>query len=244
MINSPFCVWRESILSWAVIVCAAGQGKRMGLGENKLFMDLHGKPLLVHTLEQWEDIPEIEHAIIVVRKGEAERVERMLNIHALKRDWQVVVGGEERQDSVYQGLLALQEAHPDHVLIHDGARPFVAEAHIRALMDAANDYPAAILGIPVRDTIKVVSPTGKVQQTPERAALWAAQTPQMFVYESIFHAHEHALKSGIRVTDDAALMEYLDLPVYIVEGSAHNIKLTTPEDVELAEFLLQRRRNQ
>jgi 2-C-methyl-D-erythritol 4-phosphate cytidylyltransferase len=228
-----------------VIVCAAGQGKRMGLGRNKQFLELHGKPLLIHTLQQWEKSSGIMEITVVVGQGEVEKVRKLIHKEQWNKNYTVVVGGNERQESVYQGLLSLAtDPHPDIVLIHDGARPFFELQEIEELIEKARVHGAAVLAVPMKDTIKRVTNEGQIEETLDRSKLWAIQTPQAFTYSLILQAHQWATDEGVLATDDASLVEKLNKPVYIVQGSYNNIKLTTPEDIDLAEFLLQRRRNE
>jgi 2-C-methyl-D-erythritol 4-phosphate cytidylyltransferase len=228
-----------------VIVCAAGQGKRMGLGRNKQFLELQGKPLLIHTLHQWEKSSVIKEITVVVGPGEVEKVQELIRGEQWSKAYTVVVGGNERQESVYQGLLSLTtHSYPDIVLIHDGARPFFALQEIERLIESARLHGAAVLAVPMKDTIKRVTGEGRIEETLDRSKLWAIQTPQAFTYSLIMQAHQWAREEGILATDDASLVEKLNKPVYIVQGSYNNIKLTTPEDIDLAEFLLQRRRKE
>lgn len=217
----------------------------MGLGRNKQFLELQGRPLLIHTLQQWEKSSDIKEITVVVGPGEVEKVQEMIHKEQWCKDYTVVVGGNERQESVYQGLLALDTPpHPDIVLIHDGARPFFALGEIEELIEKARLYGAAVLAVPMKDTIKRVTSQGQIEETLDRSKIWAIQTPQAFTYSLIFQAHQWARKKSILATDDASLVEKLNKPVYIVQGSYNNIKLTTPEDIDLAEFLLQRRRTE
>lgn len=228
-----------------VIVCAAGQGKRMVLGKNKQFLELQGKPLLIHTLQQWEySSSDIKDITVVVGQGEVERVEELIHSEQWSKNYTVVVGGDERQESVYQGLLAIANPQqPDIVLIHDGARPFFTLEEVEELIKKTRLHGAAVLAVPMKDTIKRVTNEGQIEETLDRSKLWAVQTPQAFTYPLILQAHQWAREESIIATDDASLVEKLMSPVYIVQGSYNNIKLTTPEDIDLAEFLLQRGRN-
>lgn len=235
----------ETAVKVGVIICAAGQGKRMGLGKNKQFLELNGKPLLIHTLQQWEECEQISEVTVVVGQGEEEQVKRLIGASQFKKRYHTLVGGEERQHSVYQGLLSLDDrSSPDVVLIHDGARPFITVGEIEQVLKTVHVRGAAVLAVPMKDTIKKVAKDGRIEETVDRDQLWSIQTPQAFHFPLIWEAHQQAQKEGIVATDDAALVERLGTSVYIVQGSYNNIKLTTPEDIELAEFLLQRRRNE
>jgi 2-C-methyl-D-erythritol 4-phosphate cytidylyltransferase len=229
----------------AVVVCAAGFGKRMGLGENKQFLNLEGKPLLIHTLQRFEAMRSINDITVVAAGGEESRVQALTKQYKLSKVKRVVTGGEERQDSVYNGLLALKSVEPDIVLIHDGARPFVQTEHVERLIEAVQSHQAATLGVPVKDTIKEVQIVQDnerlVQKTLDRSKLWSVQTPQGFSYPLILNAHEQAQEKRFQATDDSVLVERLGQPVYMVLSSPHNMKLTTPEDIQMAQFLLRSR---
>lgn len=227
----------------SAIICAAGQGKRMGLGRNKQFLELNGKPLLVHTLQKWLSFIGIKQLVVVVSEGDLEEVQQMIQGYGLQSQStkiMLVIGGQERQDSVYQGLLALQATAPDAVLIHDGARPFVTAEQIEQLIRVLETDTAAVLAVPVKDTIKRVDDKGHITETLQRNELWAIQTPQAFHYSLIMGAHQHALEQEILATDDAALVEAVGHRVKVVQGHEHNIKLTTPEDILLATYLLEK----
>ena len=228
-----------------VVLCAAGKGKRMQLGYNKQFLELADKHLFIHTLEVFVHSPLIGPIILVIAEEEEEKVVGLLEQYGLSQKvTQLVYGGNERQDSVYNGLLALSrlEKAPEYVLIHDAARPFVKREEIKRLVDALHSYAAATLAVPVTDTVKRANEEGIVEETLKRSELWAIQTPQGFSLSSILRAHELAKKEGYLGTDDCALMERLGQEVKLVLGSYDNIKLTTPEDIAFAQFLLQRRK--
>lgn len=221
------------------IIVAAGKGRRMGLGKNKAFLDLNGKPLLIHTLSRWQQFNCITELTVVVGKEDLNLVQELVKQHGLSKVSQVVTGGKERQESVFLGLQAAGKSKPDIVLIHDGARPFVTEEHVGQLVDAVQQHEAGVLAVPVKDTIKVAT-NGLIEKTLERSRLWAAQTPQGFRYGLIMEAHQQARRENREATDDAALVEAMGRAVYIVPGSEYNIKLTTPEDIELARSILKR----
>lgn len=234
----------ESGVSVGVVICAGGKGKRMQLGKNKQFLELQGKPLLIHTLEVFSRCTAIDTITLVVAQDEVEFVVKLAKQYQLTEKLeQVVVGGAERQDSVYQGLLSMGEkSTPEYVFIHDGARPFVTMEDINKIVKQVKLSGAAILAVPITDTIKKVTSAGIVAETLDRSVLWAVQTPQAFKYSLILKAHQEARKEGFLGTDDASLVERLGIEVRLVQGSYNNIKLTTLEDVQLAEYLLQRSR--
>jgi len=226
------------------LICAAGQGKRMGLGHNKLFLELEGEPVLIHTLKVWEKHERIRHIVVVVAREERELIDKMIVEAGLTKVRPLTMGGTERQQSVFNGLNSYEaKERPDMILIHDGARPFITESLIDQVIEATEEYGAAVLAVPVKDTIKQATKNKFIDKTLDRSKLWSIQTPQAFRYTEIIKAHQQAEILGIQATDDAALMEVLGHQVYLVEGDYTNIKLTTPEDIELAEFLLKKRRN-
>jgi len=218
------------------IIVAAGKGQRMG-GMDKVFTPLGGRPLLAHTVTAFESCPAIHQIVIVLSPQNLERGRRLV----AEEGWSKVValcpGGERRQDSVAEGLKRLPPC--PWVVIHDGARPLVTPELIERGLVAALETGAAVAATPVTDTIKVVSPQGLVQETPPRHYLWAVQTPQVFSYDIITAAHQAVAEEA---TDDAALVERLGYKVKVFMGSYDNIKITTPEDLFLAQALLEKRR--
>ena len=203
----------------SVILPAAGRGKRMQAGVNKVFLRLMGKPILFHTLRVFAAVPEVQEIIVVTG---AEEVEPL--------------GGSERQYSVWNGLKASSEAS-DVVLVHDAARPLVSRATIEAVIEAARAHGAAIAAVPEKNTVKVVK-DGVVTATPDRSTLWAVQTPQGFSRSLLMAANEKAESDGFLGTDDASLVERYGAKVHVVMDSYQNIKVTTPEDLVVAEAFL------
>ena len=221
----------------AVIVVAAGRGTRMGMDQNKVFLDLSGVPVLARTIRAFSESGLVDRFVVVVGDQEKDKAKALLATFCPEVPVTVVAGGADRQASVYQGLLSLQ-GDETIVLVHDGARPFVPDACIGACVDAAREFGATCVGMPVKDTIKRVDATGDVVETPDRERLWQVQTPQGFVADVLLRAHEHALTEGFRGTDDASLVERLGFRVRMVVGAYANIKLTTAEDLAFAEALL------
>lgn len=217
----------------AGIVAAAGQGKRMGGGINKQFMLLGGRPLLFRTLEAFCSYPFAEVVVCLAPGEEGCALEQVLKPGGWEEGIRLVTGGQERQDSIYNALVSLDPGN-DLVAIHDGARPFLTEGLLREVIGAAAGCGAAVAGVPVKDTIKVVDRGEHVVDTPSRELLWAAQTPQAFRYGLILEAYKRALGQGYRATDDASLVERMGEKVKVVRGSYRNIKITTREDYELA----------
>ncbi|MFC0525687.1 2-C-methyl-D-erythritol 4-phosphate cytidylyltransferase [Pontibacillus salicampi] len=223
------------MLSYQIIILAAGQGKRMKSDKNKQFLMLKGKPLIIHTLDIFYQDPYCQSIQLVVNPKEEADIQTLLKEYGYQERIAVVHGGAERQDSVFAGLAACT-AEEGIILIHDGARPFVSLENVATLVNKAYEKGAALLAVPVTDTIKRVTESGVT--TLDRKELWAAQTPQAFRYSVILHAHKQAKEEGYLGTDDASLVERLNQPVEIVQGSYDNMKLTTPEDVEKAHAIL------
>lgn len=227
-------------MRYYVVIPAAGQGKRMKAGKNKQFIELRGIPVIIHTLRVFEGDPACAGIILSINEKETSIFERLVKDYGLTKVIRIVAGGAERQHSVYNGLMQLTDDQ-SIVLIHDGARPFVTADMIRRLVVKAEETGAAIAAVPVKDTIKQVNQAGMVIETMERSSIWAVQTPQAFRLEVVKKAHEQAAKEGFLGTDDASLVERLPYEVSVVEGSYENIKLTTPDDLVIAEAILRKR---
>lgn len=221
------------------LVPAAGMGKRMGASINKQYLQLDGKPIVARTLQIFQDSPSISGIILVIPADEIPYCRReVVEKYHLSKVLEIVTGGQERQHSVMNGLLALQKHATDNdiVLIHDGVRPFINEEILRQSLAVVATGASALVAVPVKDTIKVVR-HGTVISTPERSELWQAQTPQSFRFERIMYAHTRAAQDAFLGTDDCSLVERCGERVTIVPGSYQNIKITTPEDLILAEAL-------
>lgn len=221
----------------AVVVVAAGKGSRMQTVESKQFLILNGKPILVHTLSLFQKMEQVNSIVLVTGADDVERCRGYIKQYGLSKVQSVVAGGQERQDSVYKGLQMLT-TDTEWVLVHDGVRPFTAKEHIIACWHKAMETGAAVLAVPVKDTIKVVDTTGKIQSTPDRRSLWAIQTPQAFRFSLLLEAYEQARKTGFIGTDDAMLVEQLGISVQVVEADYYNIKITTPEDLPWANWII------
>lgn len=221
------------------LVPAAGMGKRMGADINKQYLLLAGKPIVAHTIQVMEDAPFIDDIYVIVPEAEIPYCrEHVVERHSLSKVRRIVAGGAERQHSVLNGLRALAGASDkDVVLIHDGVRPFISPAILKRSVETASIRDGALVAVPVKDTVKVVS-EGIVRETPPRETLWLAQTPQAFPYSVIMAAHEIAEAERYLGTDDASLVEWMGKEVHIVMGDYRNIKITTPEDLVLAEAFL------
>ncbi|MCA0758381.1 2-C-methyl-D-erythritol 4-phosphate cytidylyltransferase [Paenibacillus sp. N4] len=224
---------------WGVVIVAAGRGTRMGTKESKQYLRLGDKPILVHTLELFQSMDTVKEIVLVTGSGDLDRCGEWVRQYGLTKVSSVVAGGKERQDSVLCGLKALSA---EWVMVHDGVRPLVTADAVRVCCERAEQSGAAVLAVPVKDTIKQVNEAGVIQSTPDRRSLWAIQTPQAFRRALLLEALERALAEGFMGTDDAMAVERLGVPVTVAEGEYTNIKITTPEDLPWAEFLLAQRR--
>lgn len=226
-----------------VIIPAAGQGKRMKTSSNKVFLPLVNMPVLLHSVLAFSACSEVNNLVVVVAIDEVEQVRTMLSSLRGIKAWQVVIGGSERQHSIANALKVVSK-ETEVVLVHDGARPLVTESCIQAVIKAARMHRAAVVAVAVKDTIKTVDADGWVTGTPERRTLWAIQTPQGFDAHLLQQAYEKARLEGYIGTDDASLVERLGIQVKIVPGSYDNLKITTPEDLTIAEALLIERKRE
>lgn len=227
-----------------MILLAAGQGKRMGASRNKIFLHLLGKPVIAYSLEVFFSDHACKHIILVTQEEERSAIMKMLKKIKAKSKCPVTVvcGGNERQYSVYNGLKAVHSLK-NIIMVHDGARPFVTLEQLKQLHQKVKETKAAILGVPVKDTIKKIE-NGIVKETVPRETLWQIQTPQVFYGDPLMEVHEQAKKEGYLGTDDASLFErYSDIAISMILGSYENIKLTTPEDMLIGEAIVKRRRN-
>ncbi|WP_425059778.1 2-C-methyl-D-erythritol 4-phosphate cytidylyltransferase [Sporomusa carbonis] len=224
----------------SVIIAAAGQGKRMGRGMNKVLIPLLGKPVLAHTVMAASAGQNVDNVIVTAAPEEMEVVVNLLTGLNLSVSWQVVAGGSERQHSIANALAAVPDS-TEIIVVHDGARPLVEQTLFDQAIAMARQYRAAIVAVPVKNTIKSADDAGWVTGTPDRRMLWAVQTPQAFEARLLRSAYEQAAHDGYLGTDDAALVERLGAKVKIVPGSYRNLKITTPEDIIIAETLLAHR---
>ena len=212
----------------------------MGSDRNKLLLTLMGKPILAWTLLAAEAADDITWIGIMGQPADQSDFQQILGELSLSKPVQLIQGGDTRQESVYNGLQALPP-NAERVLIHDGARCLATPQLLNRCAAALLDCSGLIAAVPVKDTIKVVDPTGLIQDTPDRQQLWAAQTPQGFEVQLLKQCHDKGRNLGWEVTDDAALFERCGLPVRIVEGEETNLKVTTPVDLAIAEFILRQR---
>jgi 2-C-methyl-D-erythritol 4-phosphate cytidylyltransferase len=228
------------------VIVSAGKGHRFTKGKSirpdhgkKQFHLLAGKPILAHTLDQFEACPLIHSVFLVVGQEDMDHcLEEIVEKYRYQKVSQIVPGGKRRQDSVRNGIEALSR-DVDVVVIHDGVRPFVTREMIEESIHTAFKFEAALVAMPVKDTIKMVHADGTVFKTLDRETLWQIQTPQTFRVNLIKEAYRRAAEEGFVGTDDASLVERLGVKVLVVPGSYSNLKITTPEDLILAELFLQ-----
>lgn len=220
-----------------LLIPAAGVGRRMGSDRNKLLLTLHNKPILAWTLQAAEASQHISWIGMICQSVDEPDIKDILQDLILSKPVTLIRGGSTRQESVYNGLQALP-SEAEQVLIHDGARCLATPALFDRCAEALQTCQGFVAAVPVKDTIKVVDDTATVQSTPDRSTLWAAQTPQGFHVAPLKSAHDKGLTEGWAVTDDAALFERCGLPVKIVRGEETNLKVTTPEDLKIAEMVL------
>lgn len=220
----------------SVIIAAAGSGSRMNHTEKKQFIELAGKPILIRTLEKFNDHKEIDEIVVVTNQEDVGRVEALIQLFDLNKITQIVEGGKRRQDSVQNALNVITG---DVVMVHDAARPFVTEEIISNNLNQISTCDGLITCVPSKDTIKVVE-AGVVVKTLDRATLVNVQTPQTFNVKKLRIAYEYMVKHSIEVTDDAALAEIMGYSIKTVMGSYDNIKITTPEDLLIGELILER----
>lgn len=225
-----------------LLIPAAGMGRRMGSDRNKLLLTLLEKPLLAWTLQAAEAASAISWIGIMGQPEDFPDFKAILSNLGLKKPVELIRGGETRQQSVYKGLQGLPK-DAERVLIHDGARCLATPALFDRCAQTLLSCQGLIAAIPVKDTIKVADEAGFILDTPARANLWAAQTPQGFAVTLLKDCHEKGKRLGWEVTDDAALFEKCELPVKIVVGEETNLKVTTPVDLAIAEFILRGRCN-
>lgn len=226
------------------IVVAGGKGTRLGREGGKQLMPLGDKPALAHTLTAFQQASTIDAIIVVAAKENFDRCMSIIDKYGILKADHIAVAGAERQDSVYSGLKAVAEFESVGVVaIHDGARPLITPAIIDEAVRALNGCDGVVVGIPAKDTIKLVR-DGLVSKTLERADTWQIQTPQVFSYEMLLKAHESARLQGLHGTDDSVLVEQIGGVIKVVLGSDENIKITTPTDVLIAEAILKARSRQ
>lgn len=223
-----------------LLIPAAGSGRRMGSDRNKLLLVVRSKPIIAWTLLAAEAASQISWIGIISQPYDWQDFQTIFTQLKLSKPVELIPGGSTRQESVYNGLQALSDSAKE-VLIHDGARCLATPNLFNSCAQAIRHCPGLIAAVPVKDTIKVVDENGIIQSTPDRRQLWAAQTPQGFDVKLLKQCHAEGVRQGWEVTDDAALFEKCGFPVRIVEGEETNLKLTTPQDLAIAEFILKTR---
>jgi len=222
------------------LIAAAGLGKRMNAKISKPFIPIFGKPILAYTVEKFEQCKFIEKIYLIVNQEERDLCSKDIILkYNFSKVQELIAGGETRQDSVYNGLKILN-SDTDIVVIHDGARPLVEETLIQDSIKAAQKYGAAIVAIPLKDTVKKSQKDFFINKTLNREEIWRAQTPQTFKYDIILSAYHQAYKDKFFTTDDAAIVEKYGHKVKMIIGSEENIKITTPFDIIIAENFLKR----
>lgn len=225
----------------SVIIAASGTGKRMKSAIAKQYIALKGRTVLSYTIEAFNSSEYIDEIIVVCGSNDIGYVsEEIVNKNGYDKVISVTAGGMERQDSIYNGLKRVSP-DCDVVLIHDGVRPFIEGKYIKKLAEAAMEYGGCVMGVRVKDTIKVCDKNNYITGTPDRTTLWAAQTPQCFRYDIIMTAYEKAFEDGFYGTDDSMLAERTGVKIKMIEGSYDNIKLTTPEDLYMGEIILEKK---
>ena len=222
------------------IVLAAGQGKRMNISIQKQFLEIKGYPVLYYSLKCFQDSPLIGEIVLVTSENAVSYCRsEIVKKYGFSKVTGIIAGGKERYDSVYAGLLACGEC--EYVFIHDGARPFISEEILERGLTGVQETGACVIGMPSKDTVKIADEDGFVKETPDRKNVWTIQTPQIFSYRLIRDAHESIRKKDMSaITDDAMVVEQeTGVRVRLAEGSYQNIKITTPEDLVVAESFLE-----
>ena len=223
---------------YTAIILSAGTGSRMKSNMPKQYMELLGQPVIYYSIKAFEDSP-VDEIVIVCSADYIEYFRHsIIEKYGFKKVKAIVQGGKERYNSVYEGLKAANGT--DYVLIHDGARPLVSADIIKRSMQAVKEYRACVAGMPVKDTIKIADEDGYAKLTPERSKVWQIQTPQSFSYPLVYEAYRKMLADeDSAITDDAMVVERMtNQPVKLIEGNYRNIKITTPEDMLIAEMYL------
>lgn len=221
----------------SVIIPAAGSGTRMGANVPKPLIRLGEKTILEHTVTRFLEVPEVEQIIVATPEAYIKDIRKLLSGLKERIKFEVIEGGEERQFSIYNALQKV-DAASDLVAVHDAVRPFIRSTLIKKCMETAAQFDGAIIGVPAKDTIKKVGADEVIHETPDRAKLWQAQTPQIFKKEILVKAYEDAIKHQFVGTDDASLVERIGGKVCMVEGDRENLKITYPIDLKVAELML------
>ncbi len=225
----------------SVLMPCAGLGKRMGGRVNKPYIEVLGRPLLAYTLDIFQKHTSVAEIVLIARQDEVDFCrQEIVKRYGFTKVREVVAGGEERQDSVFLGLAHVDEKSK-WIAVHDGVRPLLTERTLDCALEAVRERGAAVVGVPVKDTIKEVNGDLLIRGTPDRSRLWQVQTPQIFLRNVLVQAYSKAAELGWRGTDDASLVERLGIDVYMVRGDYDNIKVTTPEDLVFFEEIVKKR---
>ena len=239
--NEPVGTVLSSRRAYAIVV-AAGAGRRMAMTTNKPFLDLAGIPVIIRTLSAFESADSVSGVILVASPSECDSMKQLVAGSSLTGILAVVPGGTTRQQSVYHGLTALSQntvLHPDTpVIVHDGARCLVSGETINRVVEGIIKHGACGAAVPAKDTVKLVSPSGNVLQTPERSGVWLMQTPQGAVWKHLWSAYEQAESENWQTTDDLSVLEQAGIGTSVVMGDYRNFKLTTREDLSYAIWLM------
>ncbi len=224
-----------------VVIAAAGQGSRMGTKTNKQFILLNHQPVITYSLDFFEKQDAVDEIVVVTSAKELDFCRNeIIAGNRYQKVSAVLAGGQQRQDSVWVALQYLGK-DTDYVAVHDGARPLLSADVLNRLLEAAEDWGAAIPGVPSRDTVKMINKDSFVRQTLDRNVIYSIQTPQVFKFKELYTAYKYAEEEGFHATDDAALFEKYIGQVKVVEGDYDNIKITTPLDLIIAQTLLTRK---
>lgn len=232
-------------VSCVAVVLAGGRGKRMGTAVAKQYLLIEDKPVLYYSLKVFEDSDLFDRVILVAGKGMIPYCRReVVEKYHFKKIRAIVEGGKERYHSVWEALKLLEQEKEQYVFIHDGVRPFIDEDILSRAYREVTESGACVVGMPVKDTIKIADEQGYIRTTPKRSLVWQIQTPQVFAskliipaYKEVIEKEQELLEQGVRITDDAMVVENVcGHPVKLVEGSYYNIKITTPEDLKVAEI--------
>ena len=225
------------------IILAAGMGRRMGKGKNKVFLNLRKRPIIFYTINAFEKNPKIKSIILVTREEEITDFLNLSQKYKFKKIKTIIAGGKERQDSAYNALKFLEKElnqnNKSVIVFHNGANPFVTQKEINQSIEEAKKYGACVVAHPAKDTIKEIDSKGLVIKTLDRKKLWNMQTPQTICFNLAIQAFSKAYKDNFLGTDDVSLVERMGKKVKIVHGSSHNFKITTPLDMELAKIIIQ-----
>ncbi|HRS01210.1 MAG TPA: 2-C-methyl-D-erythritol 4-phosphate cytidylyltransferase [Bacteroidota bacterium] len=222
-----------------VIIPAGGKGERFGSETPKQFIDLKGKPVIVHTIENFNEIDDVKSIVIAVHSEWFTFTKELVQSYKLEKVKDIVVGGKERQDSIYNALHSKATLDADIVLIHDSVRPFISQQSIKKVITAADDFGAVILGTTPKDPVKEIDYKGEVIRTLQRGKLSISQTPQAFWRDIIMNSYEKAREVNYVGADSSQLVEFAGYKVSVIEGEDTNIKITTPLDLKIAELILE-----